>query len=117
MHPIRTLILSSLLGTLALSAQAEEWKNVTAAQGVKLESQSVGNIGRLRFTNTTTHKATVQWTVETALASKKTIAKNGELQLDAGETVVVSNGPFRDSKGPQLIEAIQGKLSVSPAAK
>lgn len=113
----RSRLLAALLASLALSAHADEWKDLASDQGVKLEAQAVGNIARLRFTNTRKDVAQVNWNVETALATKQKIARQGELRLDAGESQILTSGPYHDAAGPQAIRTIQGKLSVMPAAK
>ena len=113
----RSLILAGLVAAVVLPAHAEDWKSLANEQGVKLEAQTLGNLARLRFTNTGKGAAQANWKVETALASKQIIENQGDLKLESGESTVVAVGPYRDTKGPQAIQDIHGKMTVTPAAK
>lgn len=111
------VLLSALLAATLQTAHAEEWKSIASDQGVKLEAQTIGNLARLRFTNTGKAAVQVNWKVETALTTKQKFDRQGELNLDSGESVVVANGPYRDASGPQAIQSVQGKMTVTPATK
>ena len=102
-----------LLGlALAFSAWAQDWKNIAEEQGVQLTYTASGNLAQLRFTNTNTEPMTVQWTTSVHLATGKHIDNKNELNLDAGETVIIAGGPYRDTNGPAEIKNITGSLSA-----
>lgn len=102
-----------LLGlALAFPAWAQDWKNIAQEQGVQLTYATSGNLAQLRFTNTNTEPMTVHWTTSVQLATGKRIDNKNELNLDAGETVVIAGGPYRDTGGPAEIKNVTGSLSA-----
>lgn len=104
--------LATLLLGLALTvpAWAQDWKNIAQEQGVRLTYAASGNLAHLRFTNTNTEPMTVHWTTSVQLATGTRINNKNELNLDAGETVVIAGGPYRDAGGPAEIKNVTGSL-------
>lgn len=102
-----------LLGfTLAIPTWAQDWKIIAQEQGVELTYVASGNLAHLRFTNTNKEPMTVRWTTSVQLATGKRIDNKNELNLDAGETVVIAGGPYRDGSGPAEIKNVTGSLSA-----
>ena len=96
---------------------AEDWKNIAQEQGVKLTYAAAGNLARLRFTNTNSEPMTVNWTTSVQLASGKRIENKSELNLDAGETIIIAGGPYRDAGSPAEIKNVTGTLRTKKAAR
>lgn len=100
-----------LLGlALAFPALAQDWKNIAQEQGVQLTYAASGNLAHLRFTNTNNEPMTVHWTTSVQLATGTRIDNKNELNLDAGETVVIAGGPYRDGGSPAEIKNVTGSL-------
>lgn len=94
----------------AMPAVAEDWKTIAQAHGVQLTYAAVGNLTRLRFTNTNSEPMTVNWTTSVQLATGKHIDNQSELNLEAGETVIIAGGPYRDAGSPTEVKNITGSL-------
>lgn len=112
----RVVTLMFLLPLGSAPALAEDWKNIAQEQGVHLTYEAVGNLARLRFTNTNSEPMTVNWTTSVQLASGKRIENKSELNLDAGETVVIAGGPYRDAGSPAEIKNVTGSLRTKKTA-
>jgi len=112
MQSIRTVlpILALILGFAGLPAQADDWKPVTKDHGVELAYQAVGNIVRLRFTNTGQKAVMVSWKLGVQLANGKTVDNKGSLHLGGGESETVASGPYHDASGPQEVSGITGTI-------
>lgn len=107
----RNHLVTILLGlALAVPAWAQDWKNIAQEQGVQLTYSASGNLAHMRFTNTNTEPMTVHWTTSVQLATGKRIDNKSELNLDAGETVIIAGGPYRDGGGPAEIKNVTGSL-------
>jgi hypothetical protein len=112
MHATRSVlsVLTLILGLAAVPAQAGDWKPVAKDRGVELAYQAVGNIARLRFTNSSQKAVTVNWDLRVKLANGNTVDNKGNLQIGGGETETVVGGPFRDASGPQEVRGITGVI-------
>lgn len=109
----RNRLVALVLGlALAVPAWAQDWKNIAQEQGVQLTYAASGNLAHLRFTNTNKEPMTVHWTTSVQLATGKRIENKNELNLDAGETVVIAGGPYRDGGSPAEIKNVTGSLSA-----
>ena len=107
----RNRLVVLLLGlTLTVPAWARDWKEVAQEQGVQLTYAASGNLAHLRFTNTNTEPMTVHWTTSVQLATGTRIDNKNEINLDAGETVVIAGGPYRDAGGPAEVKNVTGSL-------
>lgn len=105
-HAAMVLLLCAACATVV----AEEWKNIAKAQGVELTYEAVGNLARLRFINTNREPVTVKWTASVQLVTGKQVKSESELNLDAGETVIVAGGPYRDNGNPVEVRSVSGTL-------
>lgn len=113
----RNRLVALLLGlALAVPSWARDWKDVAQAQGVQLTYATSGNLAHLRFINTNTEPMTVYWTTSVLLATGTRIDNKNELNLDAGETVVIAGGPYRDGGGPAEVKNVTGSLSAKKTA-
>lgn len=109
----RNRLVTLVLGlAFAVPAWAQDWKNIAQEQGVLLTYAASGNLAHLRFTNTNKEPMTVHWTTSVQLATGKRIDNKNELNLDAGETVVIAGGPYRDGGSPAEIKNVTGSLSA-----
>ena len=104
---VTLLFLVQFLGTPAF---AEDWKNIAKEHGVELTYEAVGNLARLRFTNTNSEPMTVRWTTNVQLSTGKRVENQSELSLDAGETVIIAGGPYRDAGNPVQIKNVTGSI-------
>jgi len=104
---VTLLFLVQFLSTPAL---AEDWKNIAKEHGVELTYEAVGNLARLRFTNTNSEPMTVHWTTNVQLSTGKRVENQSELSLDAGETVIIAGGPYRDAGNPVQIKNVTGSI-------
>lgn len=100
----------------AVPAMAEDWKNIAQAHGVQLTYAAVGNLARLRFTNTNSEPMTVNWTTSVQLATGKRIDNKSELNLEAGETLIIAGGPYRDAGSPAEVKNVTGSLQAKKTA-
>lgn len=110
----RNRVAPLLLGLMlaAVPVMAEDWKDLAQAQGVQLTYAAVGNLTRLRFINTNAEPMTVHWTTSVQLATGKRIDNKSELNLDAGETVIIAGGPYRDAGSPAEVKNVTGSLQA-----
>lgn len=109
----RNRLVAILLGlAVAVPTLAQDWKKIAQEQGVQLTYAASGNLAHLRFTNTNNEPMTVQWTTSVQLATGTRIDNKNQLNLDAGETVVIAGGPYRDGGGPAEIKNVTGSLSA-----
>lgn len=109
----RNCLLAIVLGlAFAVPALAQDWKKIAQEKGVQLTYTASGNLAHLRFTNTNKEPMTVNWTTSVQLATGTRIDNKNELNLDAGETVVIAGGPYRDGGGPAEIKNVTGTLSA-----
>lgn len=104
---VTLLFIAQLLGAPAF---AEDWKNIAKEHGVELTYEAVGNLARLRFTNTNSEPMTVRWTTNVQLSTGKRVENQSELSLDAGETVIIAGGPYRDAGNPVQIKNVTGSI-------
>lgn len=112
MHATRRVlsVLALILGLAGVPAQADDWTPLAKDQGVELAYQSVGNIARLRFTNSNHQAVRVNWDLQVQLADGKTVGHHGDLPLAGGETETVASAPFHDATGPQEVRGISGVI-------
>lgn len=111
---VRNRPIALLLGlALTVPAFAQDWKKIAQEQGVQLTYAASGNLAHMRFTNTNNEPMTVYWTTSVQLATGTHINNKSELKLDAGETVVIAGGPYRDGGGPAEIKNVTGSLSAT----
>ena len=113
-NPLGTILLWIILA--AVPAMAEDWKNIAEDQGVQLTYSANGNLARLRFTNTNSEPMTVNWTTSVQLATGKRIDNKSELNLEAGETVIIAGGPYRDAGSPAEVKNVTGSLQAKKTA-
>ena len=113
---VRVSLVALLLAgsLLAVPARADDWTPVAEDHGVRLAYQAVGNVARLRITNNNRAAADIAWKLKVQLVTGTEVDQEANLRVDAGQTVTVASGPYRDAGHPAEVKAVHGTARANP---
>jgi hypothetical protein len=72
-------------------------------------------VARLRISNSNRTPASVAWTMQVQLGTGSSAERVGELDVAAGDTVVVATGPYTDAGHPAEVKSLSATTRVKTA--